>query len=40
MSFLRRYAQFLLLGFVPIAIGLELTVPENHTRDGRVLRCS
>ena len=31
MTFLRRYWQFLLLGFVPIALGLELTMPENHT---------
>ena len=31
MSFLRRYGLFLLLGFVPVAIALELLVPENHT---------
>jgi Ca2+:H+ antiporter len=31
MTFLRRYWQFLLLGFVPIAVGLEMTMPENHT---------
>jgi Ca2+:H+ antiporter len=30
MTFLRRYWQFLLLGFVPIAVGLEMTMPENH----------
>lgn len=31
MTFLRRYWQFLLLGVVPIAVGLEMTMPENHT---------
>jgi len=31
MSFLRRHGQLLLLGFVPVAIGLELVIPENHT---------
>ena len=31
MTFLRRYGRFLLLAFVPIAVGLELTMPENHT---------
>ena len=31
MTFLRRYWQFLLLGFVPTAVGLEMTMPENHT---------
>ena len=31
MSLLRRYWLFLLLGFVPVAIVLELTIPENHT---------
>jgi Ca2+:H+ antiporter len=31
MTFLRRYGMFLLLVFVPIALGLELMVPENHT---------
>jgi Ca2+:H+ antiporter len=31
MTFLRRYGMLLLLAFVPIAIGLELTTPENHT---------
>jgi Ca2+:H+ antiporter len=31
MNYLRRYWQFLLLGFVPLAVGLEMTMPENHT---------
>src|SRR6187397_2710573 len=31
MTFLRRYGRFLLLAFVPIAVGLEMTMPENHT---------
>jgi Ca2+:H+ antiporter len=30
MTLLRRYGLYLLLVFVPIALGLELTVPENH----------
>jgi Ca2+:H+ antiporter len=31
MTFVRRYGRFLMLGFVPIAIALEMTMPENHT---------
>ena len=31
MTFLRRYGTFLLLAFVPIAVALELIMPENHT---------
>jgi Ca2+:H+ antiporter len=31
MTFLRRYGPFLLLAFVPIAVALELIMPENHT---------
>jgi hypothetical protein len=31
MTFLRRCWQFLLLGFVPLAVGLERLMPENHT---------
>jgi Ca2+:H+ antiporter len=31
MSLLRRYGLLLLLGFVPVAIGLEFVAPENHT---------
>ena len=31
MTFLRRYGRFLLLAFVPIGVGLEMAMPENHT---------
>jgi Ca2+:H+ antiporter len=31
MTFLRRYGMFVLLIFVPIAVGLEMMTPENHT---------
>ena len=31
MSLLRRYGLLLLLAFVPVAIALEMLVPENHT---------
>ena len=31
MTFLRRYGPFLLLTLTPIAVALEVVVPENHT---------
>jgi Ca2+:H+ antiporter len=31
MTLLRRYGVFLLLGFVPLALVLEWTMPQNHT---------